>query len=138
MPLVSKTWAHQDQYVSDLRSAYLGLRLDDPDHAFVQDPLIWDKMLRDPVIWPAVQHRCYAISGRKWQLRPPTDSGADKAAAGVIAEILGQVHGFTVARHRLAQAVFHEGSSAFTNGQRRYLGVRGFPILGLPEPPHPE
>jgi hypothetical protein len=66
MPRYQRSSAHQDQYVSDLRAAYRGLRLYDPDYAFVQDPRVWDKMLRDPVIRHGVQYRCYAIAGRKW------------------------------------------------------------------------
>ena len=116
MPLFLRSSAHQDQYVSDLRAAYLGLRLFDPDQAFAQDPAVWDKMLRDPVIRHAVQSRCYSIAGCKWQMQPASDGEPDKAAAGILEELLTKIRGFTAARYRLAQGVFHGRSYAYTNG----------------------
>ncbi len=128
MGLHRLTSAHQDQYVSDLRAAYLGLRLYDPDDAFAQDPLVWDKMLRDPVIRHAVQDRCYKVAGRKWQMRPASDDEADKAVAGIVEELLGTIRGFTAARYRLAQGVFHGRSYAYINGERRVLAAGDFPV----------
>jgi hypothetical protein len=113
MPLVGRSSAHRDQYVSDLRAAYLGLRLCDPDDAFARDP--------------AVQGRCTSIAGRKWQMRPASDGEADTTAATVHEELPAKIRGFTAARFRLAQGVFHGRSCAWLNGERRVLEAGDFP-----------
>jgi hypothetical protein len=105
MPLVSRSSAHQDQYVSDLRSAYLGLRLYDPDHAFVQDPLIWDKMLRDPVIRFAVQGRCCSIAGRKRPVRTASGTEEDMAVAESFEEQAATICGSMAATSASARAL---------------------------------
>jgi hypothetical protein len=112
--------ANIDRYVQDLRGAYAGIRVWDPDFAIDRDPFIYEKMLRDPTIRQCWDNRKRAIAGGEWSIvaaRNPTDE--DEEAARVVEQAVSELSGgFQKARVNLAKFVWEGARHAMVEGRR--------------------
>ncbi len=114
--------ANTDRYIHDLRAAYAGLRIYDPDFAIDRDPWIYEKMLRDPLIRQCLGHRMRSVAGGDWSIvaaRGPTEK--DEEAARVMDQAIGELEnkGFQSSRVNLARFVWEGSRHAAVNGKRR-------------------
>jgi len=107
-----QTRAARDRYLSSLRSIYGSGVLDipDPDYALEQDPEIYDKMRRDPVIATALDWRVKSVVGSTWHLDPASDSPTDKDAATIFEEILKGLRNFLPSRAAVFESAYLKGS----------------------------
>lgn len=113
-----------DRYWHEMRGAYAGLRLWDPDFAIARDPWIHEKMLRDPLVRQCLAERTRAIAGGPWKIEParnPTDD--DEEAARVIEQCVSEVVGMHSARANLAKFAWEGTRHAAVIGTR---GIRPF------------
>lgn len=109
-----------DRYIHELRSAYSGRRIYDPDYALLRDPYVYEKMLRDPTIRQCVADRERMVAGGEWSITParnPDDT--DTAAAQVVESCMGEIKQFFEARRALARFVFVGKTYGFVEGERR-------------------
>lgn len=108
----------------------------DPTFALGSDSAIYTKILRDPVTAHAIRFRKHLVAGAEVRVVPASDRAEDKAAASVIEDLLGEIHGFTDARMCLAEAIFRGSSYAFVSGHHRRMMAgklprnETFPSLG--------
>lgn len=82
-------------------------RVYDPSFALASDPLVYEKMLRVPVIKHGVVQRAAEVAGREWTCVPASEDEADVRLARVVRDLLGHIGHFDAARNRLAQAFFY-------------------------------
>lgn len=113
--------ANTDRYIHDLRAAYAGIRIYDPDFAIDRDPWIYEKMLRDPLIRQCLGHRLRSVAGGDWSIvaaRGPTKK--DEEAARVMEQAIGELEnkGFQMSRVNLAKFVWEGSRHAAVNGKR--------------------
>lgn len=119
------------QYLQELRSIYGlgGVEIPDPDYALANDPAIYTKIERDPIIRHSLQHRTLSVIGQSWHLEPPTDSSVDKAGAEVGEELIGRIVQFGESRRNLFHAGLLGGRGySYVAGRRaatRIAGHRG-------------
>lgn len=108
-----------DRYIWQLRGAYSGMRLHDPDFALARDPEVYEKMLRDPTIRQCLGDRLRSVAGGKWRIDPirnPTEP--DEAAADLVDKLLSEIVNFTASRVALAKFVFEGRRFAVVEGKR--------------------
>lgn len=100
----------------------------DPSIALAGDPLVYAKVLRDPVAAHAIRFRKHLVAGQAWTVAPADESRpADKVAAKLLDQLLGKLEGFTDARVRLGDAIFRGSAYARISGARRWLSLDGGP-----------
>lgn len=104
-PLVYQRSVAQDLYVWALHTAYQGYRVYDPDYALLNEPDIFEIVLRDPVIAHAINLRLHGVAARRWRVLPASDREDDKKLAAIVEEGLGYIDGFTESRKNMALAV---------------------------------
>lgn len=112
--------ANADRYLHELRGAYAGIRVWDPDFALQRDPWIYEKMLRDPVIRQCVGDRVRSIAGGGWSIAPARNpSEEDEEAAKIMEMAISEIRrGFQSARISLAKFIFHGTRHAYVEGKR--------------------
>jgi hypothetical protein len=124
-PLTTRS-PNGDLYVWALSSNYHdGARVFDPSVALANDPDVYTKLRRDPVIAGAINKRVSAISGRTWRLVPASDDPADKRLAAVLEHLIRQIPRFSEARRLLAEADIIGCRYAAITGAVRSLKVPG-------------
>jgi len=113
----------------------------DPTFSLGSDSTIYTKILRDPVAAHAIRFRKHLVAGAEVRVVPASERPADKAAASVIEDLLGEIHGFTDARMGLAEAIFRGSAYAYVSGHRKRM-IAGqlprnetFPSLGTDAQP---
>ncbi|NND85492.1 MAG: hypothetical protein HKN46_10135, partial [Acidimicrobiia bacterium] len=95
-------------YLHSLTSAWRRDRIRHGSHWHARDPEAAAKMLRNPTIAHAVNHRTSLAAGRDWALIPRNPSHPRAALAVAIGtELIGGIRKFTEARRKLARACFH-------------------------------
>lgn len=104
-PLNYQRSVAQDLYVWALHSAYTGYRVYDPDYALLNEPDIFELVLRDPVINHAINLRLHGVAARRWRVLPASDREDDKKLAAIVEDGLGHIESFTEARKNMALAV---------------------------------
>ena len=113
-------------YISQMRSIYgSDIEIPDPDYGLAQDPYIYQKIMRDPVIASALFQRFHSVAGNEWHMEPASDSPEDKAAASLMEELFGHISKFDQALYELASAILKGRSYAYLTGQRKRLKVAG-------------
>ncbi len=118
------------RYGYDLSSIYgRHTRIDDPDYALSQDPAIYDKVQRDPVIAHAILQRLHGVAAKSWGIEPASDRDADKAAAAIVEESLRKIRRFQQARFNLAWSVIKGKTFAKVVGERRRQSLDDGPVL---------
>lgn len=114
-----------DLYVHSLQSQYMnGYRIWDPSYALANDPLAYEKLDKDPVIFHAKEIRKQRVAGNNWTLEPGGEAPADVSLAKVLEKLIRKIRNFIMARANLAEA-FMKGSQF-----QRIAGRREFMMLG--------
>lgn len=122
--------AGQQQWLSEIRSTYAGMIVEDPDYALAQDPSVYVKLRRDTNIAHALDTRVNAVIARTWQLEPPTDAADDKALAEVVEELINRIPSFGEVRRNIYESGllggrgygYIEGPSPGKRGRTRIAG----------------
>lgn len=119
--------AARDRYLADLRSIYgTGIEVPDPDYALLNDPEIYAKMERDPVIYSALDYRLKSVIGQTWHLEPASDDKINKTAAALIEEMLSGIKNFQQARLLIFRAALLMARGyAWTVGRRHRVAEVG-------------
>lgn len=129
-PLFLQPTIAQDLYSWALGSAYRQFRLFDPSYALARDPLIYEKLSRDPKFASAARYRQHLVAGRAWTIEPASDSVADKLLAKVLTALVKRVKNFASARFNLAGAVIRGSAWAFLQGgQEERVQIAGLPTM---------
>lgn len=116
--------ANADRYLWELRGAYSGLRIWDPDFAIQRDPHIYEKMLRDPTIRQCLGQRLRAIAGGNYNVIPPEDATEEEEqAAKVCKRLLSEIKQFQAARVSLARFVWEGTRHATVDGRRVFREI---------------
>ena len=117
-------------YISQMRSIYGSgiIEIPDPDYGLSQDPYIYAKVSRDPVIFAALQQRYHSVSGNEWHMEPPSDSPENKAAASIFEELFGHVSKFDQALYELATGILKGRTYAYLVGKRKRQSIDGGPM----------
>ena len=97
----------------------------DPSYALGQDPGVYSKVMRDPVVASAMRYRMALAAGREWRVEPASDAPADKLAATVIEDLLRKIQGFGDARQRLALSIFRGSAYEAICGSWRRERIAG-------------
>ena len=106
-----------EEYLSALGSAWARQWGQQPSLWLARDPDVESKMLRDPIIGHAINHRCALVASADWNLNPrDAEDPKSKLACRVGQDLLDHVRGFTESRKLLARAFFHGA---------RYAEIRG-------------
>ena len=114
------------RYIAEMRSVYGSMiELPDPDYALANDPYIYNKVMRDPVIASAIFQRLHAVAGNDWHIEAASDEEVDKKAAEVMEDLLGHISKFVQARYELASGIIRGRSYAYIRGQRRRMKIAG-------------
>lgn len=93
----------------------------DPSFSLGSDSAIYTKILRDPVAAHAIRFRKHLVAGAEVRVIPASDRAEDKAAASIIEDLLGEIHGFTDARMCLGEAIFRGSAYAYISGHRKRM-----------------
>ena len=121
--------AGRQQYISELKSVYGAVwELPDPDYALANDPAIYNKIMRDPVIASAIFQRLHSVAGTDWHLEPAADRDEDKEAAQVVEDILRHISKFDQVRYELASAIIRGRSYGYVKGGRRRMKLAEGPM----------
>ena len=114
------------RYIAEMRSVYGSMiELPDPDYALANDPYIYNKVMRDPVIASAIFQRLHSVAGNDWHLEAASDEEVDKKAAEIVEDLLGHISKFVQARYELASGIIRGRSYAYVRGQRRRMKIAG-------------
>jgi hypothetical protein len=114
------------RYIAEMRSVYGSMiELPDPDYALANDPYIYNKVMRDPVIASAIFQRLHSVAGNDWHIEASSDEEADKKAAEIVEDLLGHISKFVQARYELASGIIRGRSYAYIRGQRRRMKIAG-------------
>ena len=98
----------------------------DPSYALGQDPDVYSKVIRDPVVAHALRFRKHLAAGREWRVEPASEeSPADAKAAEIVYDLLAKIHGFTDARIRLGESIFRGSAYEFVEGSRTFEKIAG-------------
>lgn len=100
-------------------------RIYDPDYALANEPEVYEKMRRYPVISGALELRKLLATGDRWSIKPATSSPSDVAAAPIFTELLRQCSGFNESRFNLFEGVMKGSSWAKIYGEPRWLSIGG-------------
>lgn len=122
-PLIYQRSVAQDLYVWAIHSAYQGYRVYDPDYALLNEPDIFELVLRDPVINHAINLRLHGVAARRWRVLPASDREADKKLAAVVEDGIGNIDGFTEARKNMALAVVRARTFQRIYGTRKVIDL---------------
>lgn len=119
----------QDRYNRGLANALHGQHwIHDPSYELGQDPLVYAKVSRDPVVAHAIRFRKLLAAGREWRIEPASEeSPADAKAAEIVKALLDKIFGFTDARIRLGDSIFRGSSYEFIEGARGFERIAGIP-----------
>jgi len=128
------TRAARDRYLSELKSIYgAGTEVPDPDYALLNDPEIYAKMERDPVIYSALDYRLKSVIGQTWHMEPGSDAKVDKTAAAVVEEMLSGIKNFQQSRLMIFRAALLMGRGyGWTVGRRHRVGSIGGRVVQNP------
>lgn len=119
MAIMRTTNVNVDRYIHELRGAYSGLRLHDPDYALRRDPNVYEKMERDPTIRQCLGDRLRAIAGGGWSVQPVRDpTEVEEEITGVIEACMAEIRQFQGSRQSLARFVFTGRTFGFVEGER--------------------
>jgi hypothetical protein len=110
-------------YVWALHSAYQGYRVYDPDYALLNEPDIFELVLRDPVINHAINLRLHGVAARRFRVLAASDSEEDIKLAAVVEQGLSHIDGFTEARKNMALAVVRARTFQRIYGSRKVLDL---------------
>lgn len=99
----------------------------DPSYALGQDPDVYAKVSRDPVVAHAIRYRKHLAAGREWRVEPASDSPSDTRAAEIVRELIEKVQGFTDARIRQGSAIFRGSAYQFMEGGRSWERIADTP-----------
>ena len=111
--------ANAERYLWDLRSAYYGIRVWDPDFALQRDPYIFEKMVRDPTVRQCLSDRVRAIAGGGFSVDPPEDAeDADEGVAKIIRSSILGIDNLVAGRVSLAKFVWEGTRHALVEGRR--------------------
>lgn len=116
----------QDLYSWALGSAYRQYRLNDPS-GLARDPMIDEKMDRDPKFAAASRYRRHLIAGRAWTIEPATDSPSDRLLAKVLTALAQKCDNLVEARFHLANAVVRGSAWGFLKGRIENVQIEGVP-----------
>lgn len=117
--------AYQD-YGNDLANALTGTHwIHDPSYALGQDPDVYEKVTRDPVVAHAIRFRKHLAAGRDWRIEPASDEPQDVRAAEIVRALVLKVQGFTDARIRQGSAIFRGSAYQFIEGARSWERIAG-------------
>lgn len=100
-------------------------RIYDPDYALANEPEIYEKMRRYPVIAGALELRKLLATGDRWSCKPASKAPQDAAAVPIFTELLRQCSGFNEARFNLFEGVMKGSSWAKIYGEPRWLAIGG-------------
>jgi len=121
-----KTAEGYQRYTEGLANLSTKHWIHDPSYALGQDPDVYSKVVRDPVVAHALRFRKHLAAGREWRVEPATEeSDADAKAAEIVYDLLSKIHGFTDARIRLGDAIFRGSSYEFMEGSRGFEKIAG-------------
>lgn len=126
-PLFLTPTVSQDLYSWALGSAYRQYRLNDPSYALARDPMIDEKMDRDPKFAAASRYRRHLIAGRAWTIEPASDSPADRLLAKVLTALTQRCDNLVEARFHLANAVVRGSAWGFLKGRIENVQIEGVP-----------
>lgn len=126
-PLIYQRSVAQDLYVWALHTAYQGYRVYDPDYALLNEPDIFEIVLRDPVIAHAVNLRLHGVAARRWRVLPASEREDDKKLAAIVEEGMGHIDGFTESRKNMALAVVRARTFQRIYGKRMPLELADLP-----------
>lgn len=100
-------------------------RIYDPDYALANEPEIYEKMRRYPVLAGALELRKLLATGDRWTLAPASPSAIDAAACPIFDALLRQCSGFNEARFNLFEGVMKGSAWAKIYGEPRWLTLGG-------------
>lgn len=126
VPLLHARNANQRLYISALLSAFRhGDQLYDPDLATANDPDIYERVKRDPVIAHAIEQRLHMIAGTEWMVVPGDETRESKLLARIVEDALRHIARFAEARYELAQAIITSRSFAYVNTEEKVTRLGG-------------
>ena len=110
-----------DQYARDVGVKIRRWRVYDPDYALEQDPEIYAKIRRDPIVAHAIQYRKHLVAGRDWFIESPSDHAKDRLAAQILEGLIRGISSFATARFNLSDAILKGATWARIHGEFRPL-----------------
>jgi hypothetical protein len=118
-----------DFYNRMLSSVYhYQTRIYDPDYGLTRDPDYYEKIIRNPDIYAALQKRWHDVAGRRWIAEPYSEDPNDVELASITTDALKQIRNILEARVQLAQACLKSRSYASIVGQRKHLRLGNQPM----------
>jgi hypothetical protein len=117
----SASSANQIVYPTGIASALAQVWLWDPGYALQEDPAIYEKMLRDPVVAGALDHLERLIVGHDWSYQPREDEKEDRELSRVLEGLTRKQRGFPQAIKNLSRASFMGASWGLIFPERRKL-----------------
>mgnify|MGYP001580973456 CR=1 FL=1 len=122
MTIPFSTFNHSgDFYARGLGHALRTYRLPDYDQALSNEPAIYEKMRRDPVIAFSLRYRKLLAAGEDWSIEPASPRPEDKELAAVIEGMLRNVKFFGNSLYNLAEAVVAGSRWAGIEGEKKTL-----------------
>lgn len=97
----------------------------DPDQALRRDPDAWNKMMMDPVVRSAVNHRLAKVVRKHWVMDAGDASDEAAKLARFADGLVRKMKRFTTARRGLAKGAMQGYSVAFIEGRRQWDQVNG-------------
>lgn len=92
----------------------------DPDYALHNDPVIYEKANRDPVIGHAVEQRLHDVAGREIFVVPRSQRPEDVLKAQIHSEMLEEIGLTTMSTYQLAKFAFQGAAYQFMEGRRQW------------------
>ena len=130
IPLINRS-PNSRQYVYALSAAWqLGTWIPDPDWGLSNDPEIWEKMQRDPVIKHAIEQRLHVVATQDPIIEPGGPTPLDARLADTFERALTYLGNFPAVRYAASKHVMLGRWYGFVEGKRVWKALLpGQPIL---------
>jgi hypothetical protein len=112
-------------YPQAFRSNFMGTIVYDPSAALAKDRDLPAKLLQDPIVMQAYDHRTRAVAQKSWRLKPASEDPADVALAKVLEFLIRKCGHLTRSLRQLAGAFLWGATYAQMRGQVSMLKVPG-------------
>lgn len=100
-------------------------RIYDTSYGLANDPLVYEKMLREPEIALNVALRASMVIGSEWELQPASEDEDDIRLAKLLDGLLREADRFEAALKRLATAFFYGTAYEEMRGETDWLRLPG-------------
>lgn len=112
-------------YPQAFRSNFMGKVVYDPSVALANDRDLPAKLLQDPIVVQAYDHRTRAVAQKTWRLKPASDSPDDVRLALVLEHLIRRCRHLTRSLRQLASAFLWGATYAEMRGEFDTITVPG-------------